>query len=314
MARTDPRVAQPSWLNPYDVTKNWDRHMESPGLGGTDWGMRKGTNLMAPAGGGVIEQVTPGTKVKPAWYNSGLGYATAVRRPNGTRTIYAHNSSFVVGNGATVGGLAHIAESGGGKGDPGAGTSTGEHVHIHDLLADGKTRVPAFSTVTATAGGTTPIPTQSKGDGEMFLTRDVQTGAVWLYTSNGRVHLQDPNVVNFFVRAFSSYPNYQNFYGAELQLMYNYIDAASNVDDDERAAILAAVKAVPSMSPAAVSKIITDAVNAALAGADVTVEVDYAKIEDAVNTAIADEFAATQAAIAGVPDAVNDNAAERMQS
>src|SRR5690606_33387545 len=54
-----------------------------------------------------------------------------------------------------VPGSVVIAQSGGAEGDPGAGTSTGAHVHIHDVLPNGVTRAPAFSTISGWAGGDT---------------------------------------------------------------------------------------------------------------------------------------------------------------
>jgi hypothetical protein len=54
-----------------------------------------------------------------------------------------------------------LALSGGAKGTPGAGKSTGAHVHCHDVLPDGTTRARPFTTgggSSGSAGTGTPAP------------------------------------------------------------------------------------------------------------------------------------------------------------
>jgi murein DD-endopeptidase MepM/ murein hydrolase activator NlpD len=148
----------------YPVTQTWTQHLVNAGptLGGVDYGRDVGTPLPASSGG-VFEWVTALTLFKPKWYNTGLGYAAAVRRPDGTRTIYGHCSGRMARAGSTVAAGQVLALSGGAKGTPGAGKSTGAHVHCHDVLPDGTTRARPFTTGggasgSAGTGTTTPIP------------------------------------------------------------------------------------------------------------------------------------------------------------
>lgn len=121
-------------LAKYPVTQTWAQHVANTGmpgsvLGGVDYAMPIGTPL--PILDGEMEWVTPWSLRKPAWYNTGLGNAAAYRRPDGTRTVYAHNST-------RIGRQVYSGNS---------GLSSGPHVHAHDVLADGRTRVPPFSTI-----------------------------------------------------------------------------------------------------------------------------------------------------------------------
>jgi hypothetical protein len=111
-------------------SQTWKEHPKpSEDWGGVDYGMPVGTPL--PIVPGVLEWVTPFTLIKPKWYNRGLGRAAAYRRPDGTRTVFGHNSKHD--------GLQVYSGN--------TGTSTGPHVHTHDVLPDGVTRVPPFSTI-----------------------------------------------------------------------------------------------------------------------------------------------------------------------
>jgi hypothetical protein len=146
----------------YPVTQTWEKHLinAGPTLGGVDYGMDVGTPLPASSGG-VFEWVTALTLVKPRWYNTGLGYAAAVRHPDGTRTVYGHCSGRMARAGSTVVAGQVLALSGGAKGTPGAGKSTGAHVHCHDVLPDGTTRARPFTTgggASGSAGTGTPAP------------------------------------------------------------------------------------------------------------------------------------------------------------
>lgn len=154
-------------MNPFAgkfyVSQTWEQHLKNAGsaLGGVDYAgtagtkqreMPRGTPLLAPSDG-VFEWAEPRSKSYPSWYNTGLGYAAAVLRPDGTRTIYGHCSARSVTPGSRVRAGQTIALSGGQAGSEGAGKSTGGHVHVHDVLADGRTRARPFSTITTTNGG-----------------------------------------------------------------------------------------------------------------------------------------------------------------
>lgn len=60
----------------------------------------------------------------------GYGYVVIVNHAGGLQTVYAHLSRFAVGVGNQVKAGQTIAYSGGAPGTPGAGTSTGPHLHF----------------------------------------------------------------------------------------------------------------------------------------------------------------------------------------
>jgi len=124
-------MSVPPFFDDFPVTQTWEQHIRNAGerLGGVDYVMPVGTPL--PGLPGVLEWVTPETPpaARPAWYNTGLGNAAAYRYPDGTRTVYGHCSRVDAGQ----------VFSGN------TGRSTGPHVHVHDVLADGRTRTRPFT-------------------------------------------------------------------------------------------------------------------------------------------------------------------------
>lgn len=94
-----------------------------PGYGGfhngIDFGLQQGTTLFATAAG-VAKTIDAGTK--DGW---GIDITTA----DGTKVRFWHVSKFLIPNGSTVVPGQTIGLSGGAKGTPGAGNSTGAHLH-----------------------------------------------------------------------------------------------------------------------------------------------------------------------------------------
>jgi len=87
-----------------------------------DFGGKCGDPIYAAAGGTV-------QRVKYGW-NSGAGNTVTVLHPNGVVTSYGHISSSLVSSGQQVSQGQIIALMGGKPGTPGAGRSTGCHVHF----------------------------------------------------------------------------------------------------------------------------------------------------------------------------------------
>jgi hypothetical protein len=86
---------------------------------GIDFGVRENTNVTAAADGVVTE------------VGNGGGYGNYVIIKHGSKsTLYAHLNSSSVKVGQAVKGGQIIAKSGGRKGAPGAGASTGPHLHF----------------------------------------------------------------------------------------------------------------------------------------------------------------------------------------
>lgn len=104
----------------------WRDHPVSGGRkfhSGQDFGVPTGTPVHAMAGGTVHYSGT----------QSGYGYIVIIKHEIGGRVFgsaYAHLSKRDVKAGDTVFPGDVIGQSGGGKGDPGAGTSTGAHLHF----------------------------------------------------------------------------------------------------------------------------------------------------------------------------------------
>lgn len=137
-------------FNPFTrfaVTCDWTCHRNRGSLGGVDWAMPVGTALPAPSAGVVTFLANNGT----------AGHTATVRRADGSRTQYMHLSAFVGKSGRTVKQGEIIGKSGGAKGAPGAGSSTGPHLHAHDITKLGA-RVRPFTTEAMTASPTSPSP------------------------------------------------------------------------------------------------------------------------------------------------------------
>ncbi len=87
------------------------------GHNGVDFGASIGTPIRAAAAGEVIVSRASG-------WNGGYGTYVVIRHPNGTQTLYAHNSSNAVGVGAYVSQGEVIGYVGN------SGRSTGAHLHF----------------------------------------------------------------------------------------------------------------------------------------------------------------------------------------
>lgn len=105
------------------VTSHFGRRKGGNGISsnhrGTDFGVTENTNITAAADGIVTE------------VGSGGGYGNYVIIKHGTKsTLYAHLNRALVRVGQVVKNGQVIAKSGGRKGAPGAGASTGPHLHF----------------------------------------------------------------------------------------------------------------------------------------------------------------------------------------
>jgi murein DD-endopeptidase MepM/ murein hydrolase activator NlpD len=85
---------------------------------------------IASACGTPVYSAAEGKVIKVKFGNTGLGYYIVVSHPNGTTTYYGHLSSILVTQGQEVSSGHIIALMGGRPGTPGAGNSTGCHLHF----------------------------------------------------------------------------------------------------------------------------------------------------------------------------------------
>ncbi|MBD2012794.1 peptidoglycan DD-metalloendopeptidase family protein [Microcoleus sp. FACHB-53] len=91
---------------------------------GRRWGrMHKGIDIAAPVGTPVVA-VAPGVVVSAGWNSGGYGNLVEIKHPDGSLTLYAHNSRILVRRGQQVEQGQQISEMGS------TGYSTGPHCHF----------------------------------------------------------------------------------------------------------------------------------------------------------------------------------------
>lgn len=108
---------------------------------GARWGRQhKGVDLEAEVGTRVIS-ILPGKVVKAGNFNDGYGGQVLIKHKTNEGIIYsryAHLKKWYVRDGEEISQNQKIGESGGEKGDPNAGRSTGPHLHF-EILDGGQT-------------------------------------------------------------------------------------------------------------------------------------------------------------------------------
>ena len=98
---------------------------------GWRWGrMHKGIDIAGPVGTPIVA-AAPGTVISAGWNSGGYGNLVKVRHPDGSTTLYAHNSRIMVRRGQNVKQGQIIAKMGS------TGFSTGPHLHF-ELHAQNK--------------------------------------------------------------------------------------------------------------------------------------------------------------------------------
>ena len=98
---------------------------------GWRWGrMHKGIDIAGPVGTPIVA-AAPGTVISAGWNSGGYGNLVKVRHPDGSTTLYAHNSRIMVRRGQSVKQGQLIAKMGS------TGFSTGPHLHF-ELHAQNK--------------------------------------------------------------------------------------------------------------------------------------------------------------------------------
>ena len=128
---TSPRVAQNAQTLGYFIApttgRNWGRRHANNGV---DVANSCGTPIYSAAEGTVAKVMLTDNRTRRA--NGGYGNYVVVRHPNGTETLYAHllADTTQVSVGAAVKQGQLLAQMGGKPGTPGAGRSTGCHLHF----------------------------------------------------------------------------------------------------------------------------------------------------------------------------------------
>jgi murein DD-endopeptidase MepM/ murein hydrolase activator NlpD len=105
---------------------------------GWRWGrLHRGIDIAGPVGTPVLAAAS-GKVVTAGWQDDGFGYKVEIRHPDGTTTLYGHNSKILTKVGAQVRQGAPIAEMGS------SGYSTGSHVHFQIQPAGKQPMDPIF--------------------------------------------------------------------------------------------------------------------------------------------------------------------------
>lgn len=120
-----------TYVNPftkYRMSDGWAEHIARGSAGGIDYAMPVGTPITAPCDGRLENWNSGG----------GAGYVAKFYHVDGTnqQDQFLHLSKFAKPGYYKQGQV--IGWSGGRPGAPGAGTSTGPHVHWHLILGDGR--------------------------------------------------------------------------------------------------------------------------------------------------------------------------------
>ena len=91
---------------------------------GWRWGrMHKGIDIAGPIGTPIVA-ASDGVVTYAQWNDGGYGYLVEITHPDGTETVYAHNSRILVQKGQRVAQGEQISEMGS------TGFSTGPHLHF----------------------------------------------------------------------------------------------------------------------------------------------------------------------------------------
>lgn len=117
--------------NPYasrKLTSDFQTHLERGSLGGVDYAVPVGTPIVATMSGTISNAPNNGTG----------GNTVTVTAANGWKEQYLHLSRFGRANGSKVNAGAIIGYSGGAPGAPGAGESSGPHIHWHYITPEGR--------------------------------------------------------------------------------------------------------------------------------------------------------------------------------
>lgn len=171
---------------------SWQDHLDRGSAGGEDFPLAVGTVAYAPADGMVRFRTSPSTE--------GGGQALTLVRADGVvfELFHARDGAQA---GLALGGPSvwvregqPVGHSGGGKGTPSQGKSTGPHMHEH-AKANGR-RFPISSFITGGGlAGTKPNPLEENSEMQIQITRALGR-EVWLLTDGAAVHQVDQDQVD----------------------------------------------------------------------------------------------------------------------
>lgn len=155
-----------NYFGEFIVTCDWGCHLRRGSSGGIDRAMSVGTKIPACDAGTVSFLANNGTG----------GHTATIRHADGTKTQYMHLSEFVGAGGREVVEGETIGRSGGKKGAPGAGLSTGPHLHAHSITKAGRRVAPFYEGAAAIAVAHV-VPQE---DPMFSLVKDAQGATIWV--------------------------------------------------------------------------------------------------------------------------------------
>lgn len=182
---------------------------------GTDFGVPQGTPLRATIDGTIVRHE-----------NDGLGaYVIDIIADDGLLVRNGHLSRMDVRTGQRVRAGDVIGLTGGRRGTPGAGNSFGPHLHW-ELRRDRKWNGGAW--VDPRTLNPQPAmfgqPTPQRMEQFMRITYSTD-GKGWLATEDGFYWLEDPAILNLFVRLINSSPGAPDkFTPQEITRMHGVLD------------------------------------------------------------------------------------------
>lgn len=163
-------MGMPNPFARFNISDDWAAHRARGSLGGTDWDTPVGTPIYAPNPGQVTYEYGNGS--------GGYFISLALENSPGYVMQFLHCSAFEGGNRRVSEGDL-IGYTGGAKGAPGSGSSTGAHVHVHLVDPNGVREdvLPWFQSAASPA----PAPSASADPKELqrLLTdRGYYSGAI----------------------------------------------------------------------------------------------------------------------------------------
>ncbi|MBW4669498.1 MAG: M23 family metallopeptidase [Cyanomargarita calcarea GSE-NOS-MK-12-04C] len=147
---------------------------------------------IAGAVGTPVVAAASGTVIKAGWDDWGLGNSIEIRLPNGSVTVYGHNSRLLVRKGQEVNQGQAIALMGS------TGNSSGSHLHF-EVHPNGRLAVDPISFLPGTVAGKIPqLITDNGCNGVSVIEGQTQKVSVKVCQENGQLFYigqlkKDPN-------------------------------------------------------------------------------------------------------------------------
>lgn len=238
-------------------------HLRRGSAGGTDYAVGVGTPVYAPFAGRVVRQIHPLS-----------GWRVGILAPNGHDFWGFHLSGWVAPNGAQAEEGQLIAHSGGAIGHPGAGSSTGPHLHAHVTVNGVVWGMEEYLSRFAGGGGNIIDP--KKGNEEMRLVKYKKNGKnTWARFTGFTIRETQDNDEAARWNSMTETANSRDSNVAQI-LAWWADEAAQNI------AAIAASVGQPVVDVEALSQSIVSKLDLSIISEDVA---------DAVDAALADDFA-----------------------